>query len=765
LFHILNKCQVSNVVDLKEGVLVSQPEKGYDQEHTLSESILKLHEVLVTTTKLEDFPERIREPIREVMPFDKLCVFGTCSQDSFPSLINRHTSTLQWDAIYPGITIEDQHSSIVYRGQPGDIFLSQDMKGPGCKGDEHALELIRLHSGARFSIHLILSITRDYRLWLTLFRIRKPFTHNEAETLGQFAPALCMSAKAHLSARLASSGNLLLSASEEKAIFHYMLLDRNFKVIGLPEPTRDFLAVHFNDPLIHAMPASLRAWIEDCGLMDHRCDKKGVSQTAFVSSAARIECKAYMLEDSYGKEMVLISLNLSRHSCDFKPLFALGLTQREISVLNELYTGKSNVKIGESLGIRSITVRKHLINIGSKLHAFSRTEILAKALEASNDIPAGPHHPDAPPATLFGNRMQPYSKHSDNLSEAVIELHRRLPTLDDFDEVPELLKSILARHMNFDWAAVYCLSTSNDIEKICVNPGLKCDWERLFTAIRKSIRWVPVVREGALGEVSLSQDLMDPTNEHDLYMKTIVQESTGAVFSLQMLVAKTREHRIYLGLHRNDPDRPYTSEDVAFMEKISPLIISWAQSLVCLRENTFHEMGSRSLLEKEQVRAVLFDMHLCDVMWTDDALKMIESHAGPSWRDLLLPKIQEWVRQAGLLKNGRKKADRPCPEHLVLDSFNLDCCAYLLESYILVNFKKHETDPFLILKKCGLTKREIQVLAYLPLGYSNRQIASALGISEVTVKKHMERIGQRLDVSGRTAIMRQAEVLKRSLKN
>jgi DNA-binding CsgD family transcriptional regulator len=151
-------------------------------------------------------------------------------------------------------------------------------------------------------------------------------------------------------------------------------------------------------------------------------------------------------------------------------------------------------------------------------------------------------------------------------------------------------------------------------------------------------------------------------------------------------------------------------------------------------------------------------------MWTEDAISLLTTQVGPSWRHLLFPSIKEWIRQTGLLQNGRKSSSLPFPEHLVLDSYNLVCCAYQLNDYILINFKCHAPEPLLVLKKCGLTNREIQVLAYLPLGYTNQQIASALNISEVTVKKHMEHIGRKLDARGRTMIMRKAEQLRLSLK-
>ena len=51
----------------------------------------------------------------------------------------------------------------------------------------------------------------------------------------------------------------------------------------------------------------------------------------------------------------------------------------------------------------------------------------------------------------------------------------------------------------------------------------------------------------------------------------------------------------------------------------------------------------------------------------------------------------------------------------------------------------------------GLTTRELQVLRLIAAGDSNREIASALVISEHTVARHVQNIFAKLGVSSRTA--------------
>ncbi len=61
----------------------------------------------------------------------------------------------------------------------------------------------------------------------------------------------------------------------------------------------------------------------------------------------------------------------------------------------------------------------------------------------------------------------------------------------------------------------------------------------------------------------------------------------------------------------------------------------------------------------------------------------------------------------------------------------------------------------------GLTSRETQVMRALTTGKSNKEISSALDISESTVKVHVTHILEKLKVTGRTEAINVA--LKRGL--
>ena len=56
----------------------------------------------------------------------------------------------------------------------------------------------------------------------------------------------------------------------------------------------------------------------------------------------------------------------------------------------------------------------------------------------------------------------------------------------------------------------------------------------------------------------------------------------------------------------------------------------------------------------------------------------------------------------------------------------------------------------------GLTKREMEILAWLSRGKTNTEIGLALSISPRTVKKHLEHIYSKLQVHRRSAAVAQS---------
>jgi len=60
------------------------------------------------------------------------------------------------------------------------------------------------------------------------------------------------------------------------------------------------------------------------------------------------------------------------------------------------------------------------------------------------------------------------------------------------------------------------------------------------------------------------------------------------------------------------------------------------------------------------------------------------------------------------------------------------------------------------LEPLGLTRRETEVLYWVMQGKTNPEIASILSLSALTIRTHLERVYQKLEVETRTAAAMQA---------
>jgi DNA-binding CsgD family transcriptional regulator len=81
-----------------------------------------------------------------------------------------------------------------------------------------------------------------------------------------------------------------------------------------------------------------------------------------------------------------MSLQEKLNLFDPQSLKSMGLTQRETEVLAWVAEGKSNNDVGIILGIRSVTVKKHLEHIFQKMGVETRTAAVAFALRASREV-------------------------------------------------------------------------------------------------------------------------------------------------------------------------------------------------------------------------------------------------------------------------------------------------------------------------------------------------------------------------------------------
>ena len=68
---------------------------------------------------------------------------------------------------------------------------------------------------------------------------------------------------------------------------------------------------------------------------------------------------------------------------------------------------------------------------------------------------------------------------------------------------------------------------------------------------------------------------------------------------------------------------------------------------------------------------------------------------------------------------------------------------------MLVEKTPHDLNPGLAERRRALTAKELQVMQYVKLGYSNKQIARVLGIADITVRLHINNAFRKMNVKNR----------------
>jgi two-component system nitrate/nitrite response regulator NarL len=94
-----------------------------------------------------------------------------------------------------------------------------------------------------------------------------------------------------------------------------------------------------------------------------------------------------------------------------------------------------------------------------------------------------------------------------------------------------------------------------------------------------------------------------------------------------------------------------------------------------------------------------------------------------------------------LMQVGEKFIPAELYENITLDAGNVQSQSANAEAFIAAK---------------GLSRREVDVLAALVKGISNREIGEELGVEEVTIKLHLRRIYKKIGVSNRTQAVKAA---------
>ncbi len=288
-----------------------------------------------------------------------------------------------------------------------------------------------------------------------------------------------------------------------------------------------------------------------------------------------------------------------------------------------------------------------------------------------------------------------------------------------------------------------------------------------FTTQRQQFLAHPVLANYIKSGDRQALAISDFLSEQEFYRKEALYEGFFQRFGLedQMLIyfevpSVSSTHPLYrgqdvLGLSLNRDRRNFTERDRLILNLIRPHIKQAHQNVAAFTkvQQQFTQLSQAT----EQVGLIALSMD-GKVQWmTQEAEKLLHQYFPQPKIPIALPDfLQRWVNQQ--ISTLTQSTEIPFPQlplHLEQDKKQLRVRFHYHPAIGQVHLLLEETqlDCFSLksLEMLGLTKREAEVLFWMAKDQSTQEIAKRLGMSDRTVKKHLEHIYEKFGVQTRLA--------------
>ena len=324
--------------------------------------------------------------------------------------------------------------------------------------------------------------------------------------------------------------------------------------------------------------------------------------------------------------------------------------------------------------------------------------------------------------------------------------------------------------------------------------------------IESSVFFVPVEKSKSTGGIEINIDekyVRDYKEYYHLYdpmqlikgsfcQKRVIQleelidyhSFVSSKFYCDFLKPQKIHHKLYINLHMGDrfygrialyrpvKSKKFSQEEVSTLSTISPYLAhALYHNDLCinikLQDNIF------KIVEKEcSSGLILLDYSMQLIYMNRKAKEFCRDLIGyPSLQDIYLHVPLMLVEDCYAITEELKRCPADCfvlPKCRVMQtnsSKKFSVCSQLIEKEIstenctlfMISIKKMDEsrsiDKNSLKKSYSLTEREIDIVLHIFKGLRNAEIAQRLFVSEITVKKHIQNIFQKVGVKTRTALI------------
>lgn len=268
------------------------------------------------------------------------------------------------------------------------------------------------------------------------------------------------------------------------------------------------------------------------------------------------------------------------------------------------------------------------------------------------------------------------------------------------------------------------------------------------------------------------------------------RDFVGSEYFCDFLVPQRQYHKVMcylksrsrligmIGLFRPRRMNRFSNANIQVLQLVTPLISTCMENIE-IRSKTQVKSGLFDIYEKEASIGMMLVNHFGNLLYLNDKAKEIchelsstlpqTEKVGISLPKILMDDFQSMVEALNYQPNTMLI---PPQQRTVKSQSNKYsyCCQFVdieLDSVhsnaLMITFR--QVGSFFDLNKgrlhsnYGLTNREIEIVSYIMEGFRNIGIADKLFISELTVKKHIQNIFEKMRVSNRTTLVREILML------
>ncbi|RJO66115.1 MAG: DNA-binding response regulator [Myxococcales bacterium] len=354
---------------------------------------------------------------------------------------------------------------------------------------------------------------------------------------------------------------------------------------------------------------------------------------------------------------------------------------------------------------------------------------------------------------------------------AILEFSSMLGGVHTIRDLAEAIYNALCPLVAFDWVNIgLILNPSRKSPLQIVSNQFEQSqayWEYYSRELTAYDFFAQYVMSKPAGFAALKNEAFDPTNERHVWFDRTMRETWGVGDALAVVVIREEDLFAGFSVFRKADSPLFTEADLHVFAAIVPIMQTTIRLCLKQKEDELVVANAVQLLDSDESVYILFDSRLRLIHLPQAARELLDRFF-PEEKSRRLPEfIQQWLESAVAPTQSLRFGEGPW----VLATKGKDGRLVLTagitpgpqgEATLLLGLKQEaRSKPFAALKKYNLSDREIETLEYLPLGYTNRQIASAMGLKEITIKKHLQSIGEKLGANGRTEILYQAMRLVR----